>query len=160
SASSPLMSWPSPGPRAGPWPPPIARSPHAQDARPPWPPSPVPMSRALRSDAIVPRHQPGSGPAWRSVLVGRVSLWSFTLLALAFVAMLATGAAWLVLGSAAPGWLPHAHRVLLGLVFAAGAVLFVNLMVFYRFLVPDRDFIEGELSEARVHVVLTAFNDE
>lgn len=118
------------------------------------------MSRALRSDAIVRRPVPGSAPAWRSALVGRISLWSFTLLAIAFTALLAAGATWLALGDGAPDRLPRAIRALFGLVFVAGGVLFVNLMVCFRFLVPDRDFVEGDLDGARVHVALTAFNDE
>jgi len=51
-------------------------------------------------------------------------------------------------------------RTCLALVLGAGTVLFVNLMVGYRFLVPDRDLHEGPLRDARVHVALTAFNDE
>lgn len=118
------------------------------------------MSRALRSDAIVPRPVRDTAPAWRSALVGRVSLWSFTVLSLAFAAMLVTGLAWVVLRDAAPHELVRAHRILLGTVLAAGAVLFVNLMVFYRFLVPDRDYLDRDLSGARVNIALTAFNDE
>lgn len=92
--------------------------------------------------------------------MGRVTLWSFSLLALSLSGVLATGGLWLVAGGAGWEWLPRAHRVLLLLVFASGAVMFVNLMVCYRFLVPDRDFLDRPLAGARVHVALTAYNDE
>jgi glycosyltransferase involved in cell wall biosynthesis len=69
-------------------------------------------------------------------------------------------ATWLARGHASPEWLGHTIRILLAVVFGAAAVLFVNLMVCFRFLVPDRDFVETDLSRARVHVALTAFNDE
>jgi hypothetical protein len=118
------------------------------------------MNSPLRSDAIVRRHELATAPAWRSALVGRISLWSFSVLALAFAALLLTTAAWLLLGPGSPAWLAHTNRVLLAVVYGAGAVLFLNLMVCYRFLVPDRDFVETDLSRARVHVALTAFNDE
>jgi len=112
------------------------------------------------SDDVVPRHVPQAAPAWRTALIGRVSLWSFTLFALASVCALGAAALWLVLGPAAPEALIAFLRASLALVFVCGAVLFANLMVCQRFLVPDRDFFEGSLAGARVHAALTAFNDE
>jgi hypothetical protein len=118
------------------------------------------VNSPLRSDAIVPREGLATAPAWRSALVGRVSLWSFSVLALAFTALLVGAPIWLALGHASPDWLGRTLRVLLVVVYGAGAVLFVDLMVCFRFLVPDRDFIARDLSRAHVHVALTAFNDE
>ena len=114
----------------------------------------------MRSDAIVRRRAPASAPAWRTALVGRVTLWSFTVLALGGLALLAAGALWLIMPAAGAGALAGAVRSLFALVLASGAVLFTNLMLFYRFLIPDRDFHERPLHGARVHVALTAFNDE
>jgi glycosyltransferase involved in cell wall biosynthesis len=92
--------------------------------------------------------------------VGRVTLWSFSVLAPAMAGALVTGGLWLLAGASGPDWLPRAHRLLLGVALGSGAVMFLNLMVCYRFLVPDRDFVEGGIAGARVHVALTAFNDE
>ncbi len=114
----------------------------------------------MRSDAIVRRPGPASAPAWRTTLVGRVTLWSFSVLAFTMAGALATGALWLLAGDAGPDWLTRAHRLLLAVALGSGAVMFFNLMVCYRFLVPDRDFVEGGLTGARVHVALTAWNDE
>jgi len=113
----------------------------------------------MRSDAIVRRRAPATAPAWRTALVGRITLWSFTVLALAGLALLAAGALWLLVPAAGDAPV-RAVRTCLALVLGAGTVLFVNLMVGYRFLVPDRDLHEGPLRDARVHVALTAFNDE
>ena len=114
----------------------------------------------MKGDVIVRSHPLRAAPAWRTALVGRVTLWSFTVLAIASAVALGGGAWWLVAGVESPPWLLAALHAALAVVFAAGGVLFVNLMICQRFLVPDRDYFEGSLVGARVHVALTAYNDE
>jgi len=114
----------------------------------------------MKGAGVVRVHPLRAAPVWRTALIGRLTLWSFTALAIASVGALSTGALWLVIGAGSPAWLPVAHRALLAWMLGAGGVLFLNLMLCQRFLVPDRDFWEDPLAAARVHVALTAFNDE
>jgi hypothetical protein len=98
----------------------------------------------------------------RSNLVGRLALWSITafLVSSALAALSAT--LWLTTPLADDVWFMHVHRVLVATVLISGLALFVSLFVLQRFLVPDRDTefrpLGGE--RVRVHVGLTAYNDE
>jgi hypothetical protein len=98
----------------------------------------------------------------RSNLVGRIALWSITtfLVSLALAALLAT--LWLTTPLADDAWFMALHRGVVATVLISGLALFLDLFVLQRFLVPDRDTefrpLGGE--KIRVHVGLTAYNDE
>lgn len=92
-------------------------------------------------------------------LIGRVSLYSFT----AFLLSLALAAAMSLLWITPAGRLPMVEllqRYVIAATFLSGSIFFVNVMVFHRFFVPPRDVSFRSLQGARVHVGLTAFNDQ
>jgi hypothetical protein len=97
---------------------------------------------------------------WIPHAVGRISLYSGSAF-LAF-ALLATVTSVLWLWTPlqdSPGFVA-AHRALVGAALVTGAVLFLNLELLYRFLVPPRDASYRCLDGARVHVALTCYEDE
>jgi hypothetical protein len=99
-------------------------------------------------------------PAWVANAVGRVSLYSVSLFLAFGLAAMVISMVWLLtpLGSR-PGFM-HAFAWCVGSTLACGWALFINLEIFYRFLVPPRDASYRSLLGARVHVALTCYNDE
>jgi glycosyltransferase involved in cell wall biosynthesis len=92
-------------------------------------------------------------------IVGRVSLYSFSLFFLLFC--LASLSSFLLLISPyATSALFTIHPFLVGGVFATGFLFLFNITICHRFLVPQRIARSLPLDEARVHVGLTAYNDE
>jgi hypothetical protein len=97
---------------------------------------------------------------WWIPWIGRLTLYSFTIWSLAFSGSVLTSFLWLVPGiRQRPGFVTL-HAMLVGGAFLAGAVLFVALFLLHRFLVPDPGITHRRLDQARVHVGLTAYNDE
>jgi hypothetical protein len=97
----------------------------------------------------------------RARWIGRVALYSMTAFLLSLAVAALTSLLWLArLPPAGAPWFDGLHAVALAAVFISFAVLSVDLMVFHRFLVPPRDVSFRSLSGARVHVALTAYNDE
>lgn len=92
--------------------------------------------------------------------VGRGTLWTVTG-SLCFGALaVASSALWLLTSLAETTWFLFLHQL-----FVAGALLFtvaalLILFIVHRFLVPPRDTDFRPLDGARVHVGLTAYNDE
>jgi hypothetical protein len=113
------------------------------------------------ADAARPVPPRAEEPRRRARWIGRIALYALTALALASGLAVVTSLAWLV---GAPfttaAWFARVHAAALTLGALAFAVLFVDLMLFHRFLVPPRDVSFRSLREARVHVALTAYNDE
>lgn len=102
---------------------------------------------------------PEAGSAWVDA-VGRATLWSVTL-TLAFLACAGlTSALWLLTRLADDPRFLAAHRFVLGGLLLSGAISFWQLFVVHRFLVPPRGASYRSLDGARVHVGLTAWNDE
>jgi len=89
-----------------------------------------------------------------------VALWSVSLFLLFAVAGVFTSMAWLLAPFGGEPWLVRLQQVVVAGALLAGWTLFVDLMVFYRFLVPPRDASHRSLAGARVHVALTCYNDE
>ncbi|HEV2765745.1 MAG TPA: glycosyltransferase, partial [Pyrinomonadaceae bacterium] len=99
-----------------------------------------------------------TGP--RADLIGRLALWCMTgALGCTLLAGLSS-ALWLLYGADSPRWLLASHRFLLAASLAFWSGAFVVLFIFHRFLVPPRDTEFRPLEGARVHVGLTAYNDE
>jgi hypothetical protein len=91
--------------------------------------------------------------------VGRVTLWCVTgALAFGCLAMVSS-ALWLMSPLADREWFMLVHRTTLWGAFGWGLAAFLMLFVVHRLLVPTRDTAFRPLG-ARVHVGLTAYNDE
>jgi hypothetical protein len=92
-------------------------------------------------------------------VVGRISLYTFTAFLISLTLATATSFFWLTQLRHVPGF-EFVHACHITSTFLFGSVFFINVMVFHRFLVPPRDVGYMCLKGARVHVALTAFNDE
>jgi len=90
--------------------------------------------------------------------IGRTALWSVTLFLTCGALLLPTATLWLLLPD--PEDVAPAMRVLIWLFLISGALLFVVLFVLHRWLVKDRETFNQQLGERKLHVSLTAFNDE
>lgn|GEM_PF-1125398 len=95
----------------------------------------------------------------RADLIGRAALWSVSLFLICFSLASLCTVVWLFLQ---PGqvWFYHTFRVLMWATFITGSSVFISLFILHRKLVPPRDFVFLPLDGARVHVGLTAYNDE
>lgn len=71
-----------------------------------------------------------------------------------------TSALWLFPLLADQGWFVVIHRVVLMLSVGSFAATFVVLFILHRWLVGLRDVSYRSLRDAKVHVALTAYNDE
>lgn len=92
-------------------------------------------------------------------VVGRVSLYTFTAFLVFFGLATITTLAWLVAPSTT-ATLASTHRLVVAGTFVFGLVFFLNIALAHRFLVPQRIARSIPLADARIHVGLTAFNDE
>jgi hypothetical protein len=110
---------------------------------------------------------PHSGPQYDAVIrrsnaVGRAALWSMTAFMVSSPVAALLSFLWLATPLGREPWLLAAHKAAVAAVLVSGATVFLVLFVLHRFLVPDRDteFRPLAREKARVHVGLTAFNDE
>ena len=92
--------------------------------------------------------------------IGRFTLWSVTLSLLFLGLGGLTSLLWLIAPFGRAAWFIGLHEVILSITFIAVMTAFLLLFVGHRFLVPPRDFIYAPLENPRVHVGLTAWNDE
>lgn len=97
----------------------------------------------------------------RARWVGRLSLWGMTAF-LAVSGLLVPATGWWLLSPwwGGPPWFGALYQGLLAAGFGLGLFVFLVLFVVHRHLVPARDFSYRSLQGARVHVALTAYNDE
>ncbi len=100
-----------------------------------------------------------AGAMLRANLVGRAGLWSVALFLISFSLATLVTILWLFFTPPWP-WFHHLFRGLMWATFFSGLSVFVTLFILHRFLVPPRDFVYQPLEGARVHVGLTAYNDE
>jgi hypothetical protein len=100
-----------------------------------------------------------SGAIRRAAWIGRLSLWSILsfLASFSFASTLVVVSLLLSPGAAWFGSLLHGA---LWATFMSGVCVFVTLFILHRLLVPPRAFLYSPLNGARVHVGLTAYNDE
>ncbi len=114
----------------------------------------------LTTDALsVAGERPRSRP-WVAHTVGRVSLYAVTLFLFFASISVVMSMGWLLTPLGAQPWFMRIFAWCLGGALVFGGVLFINLEIFYRFLVPPRDASYRSLRDAKVHVALTCYNDE
>jgi len=109
----------------------------------------------------VPVATPASPPVaiTRANLIGRASLWSVTAFLICFTLATLSTILWLLFAPTWP-WFHHAFKGLMWATFVSGLAVFFALFILHRFFVPSRDFVYTPLDSARIHVGLTAYNDE
>jgi hypothetical protein len=93
-------------------------------------------------------------------LIGRLALYSLTIFMISCPLALVAACLWLLFPLAESNWLLKLHRILVAIAIGSGFALFIVLFIFHRLFVPQRDFLFRPLTNAKVHVGLTAYNDE
>jgi hypothetical protein len=100
--------------------------------------------------------------ARRGNVVGRLALWSMTAFLVSAAVAVVLSALWLATPLAGNALFVGVFEAAVAAMLLSGLAVFFVLFVLHRFLVPDRDtelrHLGGE--KVRVHVGLTAFNDE
>ena len=115
---------------------------------------------ATRANVIAPRPSTTGQERRRAAWIGRAALYSVTaFLTSAFLGTV-TSLLWLATPISGQAWFVTLHQAVLGLAFLSGAALFLVLFVCQRFLVPPKNFYYSSVGGSRVHVGLTAYNDE
>ncbi len=94
----------------------------------------------------------------RAAWVGRLNLYSLSVFLVCGSLAFAAGVVWLF--NYRHPWLAATFHTLFAVATASGAVLFVSLFLLQRWLAPPRNFAYAPLAGARIHVSLTAYNDE
>jgi hypothetical protein len=92
--------------------------------------------------------------------IGRFTLWCVTLSLLFLGIGGLSSLLWLIAPFGRADWFLGLHTAILWAALVALILAFLMLFVGHRFFVPPRDFMYSSLAEARVHVGLTAWNDE
>ena len=67
---------------------------------------------------------------------------------------------WLLAPWAGACWFIELYRILVASTLSSGFALFIVLFILHRLFIPLRDFLFRPLTNAKVHVGLTAYNDE
>lgn len=98
--------------------------------------------------------------ARRAAVIGRLVLYGLTFFAAFLAAGSATSMLWLLTPLAGDPLFLAAHRFLLAGAGLSFLFSFVMLFVVHRLFVPRRNYAFSALEGARVHVALTAWNDE
>jgi hypothetical protein len=96
----------------------------------------------------------------RTNLVGRIGLYSLTVFMISCPLAIVAACIWLFASWAQYGWFLILFRTLVALTLVSISMLFFILFILYRFFVPEREFHYLDLNRAKVHVCLTAYNDE
>jgi len=89
-----------------------------------------------------------------------MALFNLTVLMVSFPFALGGVILWLVTSLGQESWFLMIYKVLLALVLVSGFALFIILFVLHRFLVPLRAYHYSDTRNAKIHVGLTAYNDE
>ena len=97
---------------------------------------------------------------WIADVNGRLALYSLTIFMISCVLTLVDCCIWLLLPETEPFWFMKLTRTSITWTIDSGLALFIVLFIFQRLLVPPQDFIFRPLTNAKVHVGLTAYNDE
>jgi Glycosyl transferase family 2 len=92
--------------------------------------------------------------------IGRMALYSLTIFMISCLLALVVSSLWLLLPLGEPNWFSKLHRMTMASTLSSGFALFVVLFIFHRLFVPQQDFYFRPLTNAKVHVGLTAYNDE
>jgi glycosyltransferase involved in cell wall biosynthesis len=95
-----------------------------------------------------------------TTLIGRLALYSLTTFMISCLLTLIASGVWLLIPLSEQNWLLQLHRILVAFTLGSGFALFIVLFIFHRLFVPQRDFFCRPLANAKIHVGLTAYNDE
>jgi hypothetical protein len=93
-------------------------------------------------------------------LIGRLALYSLTFFMISCLLALIVACFWLLFPIAESNLFLKFDRILVAFTLGSGFTLFIVLFIFHRLFVPQRDFLFRPLINAKVHVGLTAYNDE
>jgi glycosyltransferase involved in cell wall biosynthesis len=96
----------------------------------------------------------------RTNTIGRLALYSLTAFMISCPFALLAACLWLLAPWAGSGWFVELYRTLVASTLISGLALFLVLFILHRLFVPPRDFLCRPLTNAKVHVGLTAYNDE
>jgi len=99
-------------------------------------------------------------PHWVADWVGRIALYAVSLFLSSALLGAVTSGLWLLPAFRANSTFFMVHGALVATALASFTVLFFDLWILYRFLVPSRDATYRSLHGVRVHVGLTCYNDE
>jgi len=100
------------------------------------------------------------GPTFWDPFIGRAVLISITFFMLLSVVATVSTALWLLTPLGTARWFISLHNTLVAAAVTAFALSFFILFVLHRLLVRPREFMYEPLGDAKVHVGLTAYNDE
>ncbi|MBW4474813.1 MAG: glycosyltransferase family 2 protein [Stenomitos rutilans HA7619-LM2] len=96
----------------------------------------------------------------RATLIGRLALYSLTVFMISCLFVLVVSCLWLLFPLSEPLWLLRLHRLLVAVTLSSGFAFFIVLFIIHRLFIPRQDFSFRPLTNAKVHVGLTAYNDE
>jgi hypothetical protein len=116
--------------------------------------------RLLAGTKTIDTKTAASAAIQRANLIGRLALYSLTIFMISCLLALVASCLWLLFPLSEPLWLLKLHRILVASTLSSGFALFIVLFIFHRLFVPQRDFSFRPLTNAKVHVGLTAYNDE
>jgi glycosyltransferase involved in cell wall biosynthesis len=93
-------------------------------------------------------------------LIGRVALYSLTIFMISCPLAIFTASLWLLTSLAKSDWFLTIYRTFVALSLSSGLIFFIVLFIIHRKFVPRNNFLFSPLSHAKVHVGLTAYNDQ
>jgi glycosyltransferase involved in cell wall biosynthesis len=93
-------------------------------------------------------------------MIGRVTLWSVTASLVFGTLSGISSALWLLTPLSERDWFLVAHQALLAAFLSCGFLAFLLLFLFHRLFLPPRGTAFRAVNGTRVHVGLTAYNDE
>ena len=99
-------------------------------------------------------------PTFGEIFVGRAVLISITFFMLLSAVATASTTLWLLTPLGTARWFVSLHNTLVAAALMAFALSLFILFVLHRLLVPPREFMYEPLGDAKIHVGLTAYNDE
>jgi hypothetical protein len=114
----------------------------------------------LLFDATAGIHMADTASPNRIATVGRLTLWSVTLTLVLLSCAAVTSALWLLTPLQSEHRFLMVHRATLCCTLLTGLSAFLILFLLHRFLVPPRSAVYRPIEGSRVHVGLTAWNDE
>jgi len=92
--------------------------------------------------------------------IGRMALYSLTTFMVSCLFTLPLAFLWLIPPLTNLDWFLTVYRSLVVLTLSSGLALFIVLFILHPLLVPEREFFYRSVANTKVHLSLTAYNDE
>lgn len=92
-------------------------------------------------------------------LIGRLALYSLTAFMISCPLAMLTAFVWVLIPLAESDWFSQLYQILIASTLSSGFALFIVLFIFHRLFVPQREFLFCALTNAKVNIGLTAYND-